>query len=100
MSPSRFPFRCRSGARIASASFARPCLNSSWARCTPDDDEGAAAGAADPFFARTSPPRTREERVHLFPKVGAHLPEAAGEVRSGGGGGTRPGFLAGAPKVT
>src|SRR2546425_2679401 len=84
-SPSRFPFRCKSGRRISSASFARPCLNSSWARCTPDDDEGAAAGAADPFFARRSPPWTREERVHLFSKVGRHLRVNVGEHRVGCG---------------
>src|SRR5256886_4075766 len=98
-SPSRFPFRCRSGSRIARASFARPCLNSSWARCTPDDDEGAAAGAADPFFARTSPPRTREERVHLFPKVGGHLRVDVGEDRLGSGWRNPLGLLDGAANV-
>src|SRR5207244_13536247 len=61
-----FAFRCRRGRTMAKASFARPCLNSSCARCTPDAVEGAGAGAAGPFFGRVLTSRgTRRTRPSL-----------------------------------
>src|SRR6267143_6091719 len=58
---------------MARASWARPCLKSSWARCTPEDVEGADEAAAGPFFARHSPRRSAGERSHLLAKMGRHL---------------------------
>src|SRR5256885_7550774 len=81
MSASTSPLRCSCGRRSARASSARPCLKSSWARCTPEEDDGAGAGAADPFFAIRSPPREPQEGVHLLAEVGRHLGVHVGEDR-------------------
>src|SRR2546427_2395168 len=45
----------------------------------PEDEEGADAGAAGPFFGVRSPPSGSEERVPLIPQVVRHLRVHIGE---------------------